>query len=43
MSLTHFKNKNKDIEMVDISKKKKTATLAEAECLIKIDNELIIL
>jgi cyclic pyranopterin phosphate synthase len=40
MTLTHFKNKNQTIEMVDISKKKKTARIAVAESLIKIDRGL---
>ena len=40
MTLTHFKNKNQNIEMVDISKKKKTARIAVAESLIKIDKSL---
>ena len=40
MTLTHFKNKNQTIEMVDISKKKKTARIAVAESLIKIDKNL---
>ena len=40
MTLTHFKNKNKTIEMVDISKKEKTARIAVAESLIKIDKSL---
>ena len=40
MTLTHFKNKNQTIEMVDISKKKKTARIAVAESLIKIDKSL---
>ncbi|AFS49422.1 MoaC family protein [alpha proteobacterium HIMB59] len=40
MTLTHFKNKNQNIEMVDISKKKKTARIAIAESLIKIDQSL---
>lgn len=40
MTLTHFKNKNQTIEMVDISKKKKTARIAIAESLIKIDQSL---
>ena len=40
MTLTHFKNKNQSIEMVDISKKKKTARIAVAESLIKIDKNL---
>ena len=40
MTLTHFKNKNQTIEMVDISKKKKTARVAVAESLIKIDKSL---
>ena len=41
MTLTHFKNKNQTIEMVDISKKKKTARIAVAESLIKIDKTLL--
>ena len=40
MTLTHFKNKNQTIEMVDISKKKKTARIAVAESLIKIDKSI---
>ena len=40
MTLAHFKNKNQTIEMVDISKKKKTARIAVAESLIKIDKSL---
>jgi molybdenum cofactor biosynthesis enzyme len=40
MTLTHFKNKNKTIEMVDISKKKRTTRIAIAESLIKIDKNL---
>ena len=36
MTLTHFKNKNQTIEMVDISKKE-TARIAVAESLIKVD------
>ena len=40
MTLTHFKNKNQTIEMVDISKKKKTSRIAVAESLIKIDKSL---
>ena len=40
MTLTHFKNKNQTIEMVDISKKKKTTRIAVAESLIKIDKSL---
>ena len=40
MTLTHFKNKNQTIEMVDISKKKKTARIAVAESLIKINKNL---
>jgi len=40
MTLTHFKNKNQTIEMVDISKKKKTARMAVADSLIKIDQSL---
>ena len=40
MTLTHFKNKNQTIEMVDISKKKKTSRTAVAESLIKVDKKL---
>ena len=40
MTLTHFKNKNQTIEMVDISKKKKTTRIAVAGSLIKIDQSL---
>jgi cyclic pyranopterin phosphate synthase len=40
MTLTHFKNKNQTIEMVNISKKRKTARIAVAESLIKIDKSL---
>ena len=40
MTLTHFKNKNQTIEMADISKKKKSARIAVAESLIKIDKTL---
>ena len=40
MTLTHFKNKNQTIEMVDISKKKKTSRMAVAESLIKVDKKL---
>jgi len=40
MSLTHFKNKNKDVEMVDISKKNKSSRIAEAESFIKISHDL---
>ena len=40
MSLTHFKNKNKNIEMVDISKKKQTNRIAEAESFIRINKNL---
>ena len=36
MSLTHFNKKNKNIEMVEISKKKRTQRLAEAKALIRI-------
>ena len=40
MSLSHFNKKNKNIEMVDISKKNKTKRYAEARSLIKIDKKL---
>ncbi len=40
MSLTHFNKKNKNIEMVDISKKKRSQRLAQAEALIRIDKSL---
>ena len=40
MSLTHFKNKNRNIEMVDISKKKQTKRIAEAESFIRINKDL---
>ena len=40
MSLTHFNKKNKNIEMVDISKKNKTKRFAEARSLIDIDKKL---
>ena len=40
MSLTHFNKKNKRIDMVDISNKKKSKRIAEAQCLIKIDKNL---
>ena len=41
MSLTHFKNKNKKIEMVDISNKKQTNRIAEAESFIRINKIFI--
>ena len=40
MTLTHFKNKNQTIEMVDISNKKRTSRIAVAESLIKVDKKL---
>ncbi len=40
MSLTHFNKKNKKIDMVDITNKKKTKRIAEAQCFIKIDKNL---
>ena len=40
MSLSHFNKKNKNIEMVDISKKNKTKRFAEARSLIEIDKKL---
>ena len=40
MGLSHFNKKNKNIEMVDISKKNKTKRFAEAKSLINIDKKL---
>lgn len=40
MSLSHFNKKNKDLEMVDISSKKKTKRKAVASGLIIIDKNL---
>ena len=40
MSLSHFNKKNKNIEMVDISKKNKTKRYAEAKSRLKIDRKL---
>jgi len=40
MSLSHFNKKNKNIEMVDISNKKKTKRIAEAKSIIRIDKSL---
>ena len=40
MSLSHFNKKNKNIEMVDISKKNKTQRIAEAKSTIKVDRDL---
>ena len=43
MSLSHFNKKNKNIEMVDISKKNKTKRFAEARSLIQIDKKLYLI
>ena len=43
MSLSHFNKKNKNIEMVDISKKIKTKRYAEAHSRLKIDRKLYLL
>ena len=43
MSLSHFNKKNKNIEMVDISKKNKTKRYAEAHSRLKIDRKLFLL
>tara|TARA_B100000965_G_scaffold122738_1_gene101527 strand:- start:411 stop:875 length:465 start_codon:yes stop_codon:yes gene_type:complete len=40
MSLTHFNKKNKNVEMADITNKRKTKRLAEARSIIKIDKNL---
>ena len=40
MSLSHFNKKNKNIEMVDISKKNKSKRFAEARSLIEINKKL---
>ena len=40
MSLSHFNKKNKNIEMVDISKKNKTKRFAEARSLLEINKKL---
>ena len=40
MSLSHFNKKNKDIEMVDITKKNKTQRIAEAKSTMKVDRDL---
>ena len=40
MSLSHFNKKNKDIEMVDITKKNKTKRIAEAKSTMKVDRDL---
>ena len=40
MSLSHFNKKNKNIEMVNISNKKKTKRIAEAKSIIRIDKSL---
>ena len=43
MELTHFNKKNKKIEMVDISIKKKTKRVAEAKGLVKINKKLYLI
>ena len=40
MSLSHFNKKNKNIEMVDITKKNKTQRTAEAKSTMKVDRDL---
>ena len=40
MSLSHFNKKNKNIEMVDITKKNKTQRIAEAKSTMKVDRNL---
>ena len=40
MSLSHFNKKNKNIEMVDISKKNKNKRYEEAKSRLKIDKKL---
>ena len=40
MSLSHFNKKNKNIEMVDITKKNKTQRIAEAKSTMKVDRDL---
>ena len=40
MTLSHFNKKNKNIEMVDITKKNKTQRIAEAKSTIKVDRDL---
>ena len=40
MSLSHFNKKNKNIEMVDITKKNKTQRVAEAKSTMKVDRDL---
>ena len=40
MSLSNFNKKNKNIEMVDITKKNKTQRIAEAKSTIKVDRDL---
>ena len=40
MSLSHFNKKNKNIEMVDITKKNKTHRIAEAQSTVKVDRDL---
>ena len=40
MSLSHFNKKNKNIEMVDITKKNKTQRIAEAQSTVIVDRDL---
>ena len=40
MSLSHFNKKNKNIEMVDITKKNKTQRIVEAKSTMKVDRDL---
>ena len=40
MSLSHFNKKNKNIEMVDITKKNKTQRIAKAKSTMKVDRDL---
>tara|TARA_Y100000996_G_scaffold318554_1_gene254677 strand:- start:683 stop:1147 length:465 start_codon:yes stop_codon:yes gene_type:complete len=40
MSLSHFNRKNKKIDMVDISNKKNSKRIAEAQCFVKVDKNL---
>ena len=40
MALSHFNKKNKNIEMVDITKKINTQRIAEAKSIVKVDRDL---
>ena len=40
MSLSHFNKKNKNIEMVDITKKINTKRIAEAKSIVRVDKNL---